>query len=156
MKMMRRKDREITDREAIDSILNEAEICRIAMCRENVPYVVPVNFGYDGKKLYFHCAKEGRKIDFIKANETVCFEAETKTEIVKGEDACSCSMKFLSAIGMGKARLIEDTSEKVKALDVIMSKYSPDISFQFKESALNRLAVVEIEVTEISGKKAGY
>lgn len=153
---MRRKDREITDRKIIDSILNEAEVCRVAMCKDNIPYVVPVNFGYDGHSIYFHCATEGKKLEYIKANSTVCFEAETKTELVKGSDACSCTMKYMSVIGMGKARVIEDPSEKVRVLDIIMSKYATGCKFEYREGALGRLVVVEIEITEISGKKAGY
>jgi nitroimidazol reductase NimA-like FMN-containing flavoprotein (pyridoxamine 5'-phosphate oxidase superfamily) len=41
--VMRRKDREITDRSIIENILERAEICRVAMCDENMPYIVPDN-----------------------------------------------------------------------------------------------------------------
>ena len=43
---MRRKDREITDRKAMEAIISGAEVCRIALCDGNEPYVVPVSFAY--------------------------------------------------------------------------------------------------------------
>ena len=38
------------------------------------PYVVTMNYGYDrgGRALYFHCAKEGLKTDFVRENPNVC------------------------------------------------------------------------------------
>lgn len=153
---MRRKDREITDREIIDSILHEAEICRLAMVDGGEPYIVPVNFGYDGKYIYFHSAKTGRKIDILKANGTVCFEAETGTAVKKADMACDWSMKFYCVIGTGKAEFVESFEEKVKALDVIMRKYSQDGTFKYDDAQVAKVAVVKIEIKEVTGKKAGY
>ncbi|MCJ7619404.1 MAG: pyridoxamine 5'-phosphate oxidase family protein, partial [Anaerolineae bacterium] len=65
---MRRAEREIKDREAIEDILRRATVCRLAVCDGNVPYVVPLSFGYADNCLYFHSAREGRKIETIKAN----------------------------------------------------------------------------------------
>lgn len=153
---MRRKDREITEREKIDSILYEAEICRLAMVDGGEPYIVPVNFGYDGRCIYFHSAKTGRKIDILKANGTVCFEAETGTELKKDGMACEWGMRFYSAIGTGKAEFIEGFEEKVKALDIIMRKYSRDDAFKYDAAQVERVAVVKIEIKEVTGKKSGY
>jgi uncharacterized protein len=50
---MRRKDREIQNREIIDEIISEAEVCRLGLSRDNHPYIVPVSFGYNGRCLYF-------------------------------------------------------------------------------------------------------
>lgn len=62
---MRRKDREITDRDSIIRILGECKVMRLGMCLDNIPYVTPVNFGYEitekGFVFYFHCAQEGEK-----------------------------------------------------------------------------------------------
>jgi nitroimidazol reductase NimA-like FMN-containing flavoprotein (pyridoxamine 5'-phosphate oxidase superfamily) len=55
---MRRKDREITDRAEIDTVLNEATVCRIGLADNGEPYVVPMCFGYDGTFLYLHSAPE--------------------------------------------------------------------------------------------------
>ena len=56
---MRRNDREITDRRDIDEIIKRCRVCHLAMCDDGQPYVVPLNFGYDGRFLFFHTASEG-------------------------------------------------------------------------------------------------
>ena len=60
---MRRKDREINDKFAIESIIRKASVCRLAMVDGNRPYIVPLCFGYQGDALYFHSANVGKKLD---------------------------------------------------------------------------------------------
>ena len=60
---MRRKDKEIKDQQEIESILGKADVCRLAFSDNDIPYIVPVNYGYRDHCLYFHSAKEGKKID---------------------------------------------------------------------------------------------
>lgn len=153
---MRRKDKEISDRAVIDSILQEAQICRIAMSLDNLPYLVPVNFGYDGKSIYFHSAKEGKKIEILRENPVVCFEVETKTEVILADVACRCGERYYSVIGMGKAKFLTDMEEKKKALDVIMKKYAGDRKFEYETAEVDRILLIRIEITGISGKKSGY
>ena len=57
---MRRRDQEITDREEIDTIIRDARVFHLAMAESGGPYVLPLNFGYDGACIYFHSATEGR------------------------------------------------------------------------------------------------
>ena len=76
---MRRKDREITHIRTILDLVSECKVCRLAMTDGGVPYIVPLNYGYeyaDGAlTFYFHSAKEGRKLEILKKNPTVCLEA---------------------------------------------------------------------------------
>ena len=60
---MKRQDKEIQNRQLIDEIISQALVCRLGLCRDNQPYVVPLNFGYDGQRLYFHSAQKGMKIE---------------------------------------------------------------------------------------------
>ena len=73
---MRRNEREITDPKIIEEIIHQATICRIALYDADYPYIVPLNYGYESGALYFHSAKEGKKIDLIRKNSRVCFEIE--------------------------------------------------------------------------------
>jgi len=86
---MRRRDRELTDREEIDRIVRGSQVCRLAMADGDSPYLVPLSFGYDGEAIYFHTAAAGMKIDYIERNNRVCFELERQAELVAdGPDAC--------------------------------------------------------------------
>jgi nitroimidazol reductase NimA-like FMN-containing flavoprotein (pyridoxamine 5'-phosphate oxidase superfamily) len=109
---MRRAEREIKDRSTIEEILRRATVCRLAVCDGNVPYVVPLSFGYRDNRLYFHSAPEGRKMETIKANPHVCFEVDVDHEIVPGEIPCGWTVRYRSVIGFGKARLLEDVAQK--------------------------------------------
>ena len=61
---MRRKDREITDKQDILEVMRKCDVCRIALHNGDYPYVVPLNFGLQVEKdmpvLYFHGALEGK------------------------------------------------------------------------------------------------
>jgi nitroimidazol reductase NimA-like FMN-containing flavoprotein (pyridoxamine 5'-phosphate oxidase superfamily) len=73
---MRRKDKEVTDQELISRIIRSCQVCRLGLAKDDAPYIFPVSFGYDGTAIFFHTAREGKKIDYINANSVVCFEFE--------------------------------------------------------------------------------
>ncbi|MCP3901420.1 MAG: pyridoxamine 5'-phosphate oxidase family protein [Desulfobacteraceae bacterium] len=152
---MRRKDKEITEIKEIEEIINKAKVFRLALSFEDTPYVVPLNFGYQDKTIYFHCAKKGKKVDILKQNNKVCFEFDTDNELVKAEKACKWGMNFKSVIGFGKADLIENPEEKQKALAIIMRQYTAK-QYEFPEKQLNNTLVWKIDILQITGKKSGY
>jgi len=150
---MRKKENEITEASAIETIITKSLVCRLALSDDNSPYIVPLCFGYEDKVLYFHGSQKGKKIDIIKKNPRVCFEFDTNTEIVKAEDACHWSMKYRSVIGFGKAVLLKDKEEKRKALNIIMGQYS-DGTFQFDDAILKKLGVIKVEIESMTGKQS--
>jgi nitroimidazol reductase NimA-like FMN-containing flavoprotein (pyridoxamine 5'-phosphate oxidase superfamily) len=155
--MMRRKDRRINDISELHEIIKKAGVCRLGLAVNNTPYVVPVNFGYDAEEncLYFHCAKEGRKLDMIKQNNTVCFEMDVDMRISDaGNTACNWSASYRSVIGYGEAFILENSDEKKKALDVIMRHYSSAASFEYSPTSVERVGIVKIAVTGMTGKKS--
>ena len=150
---MRRKEREITEESDIESIIKRSLVCRLGLSDGDKPYIVPLCFGYKNKALYFHGASEGRKIDIIKKNQMVCFEFDVDTEIIEAENACHWGMKYLSVIGFGKAVFLEGFDDKQKAIDIIMSQYS-DREFQFPDIAIERTAVIKVEIERMTGKQS--
>jgi len=152
---MRRKDKEITDIKSIEEIINKATVCRLALTLDDTPYIVPVCFGYSAETIYFHSAKEGKKVDIIKKNNRVCFECDIDHELVESEKACNWGMKFKSVIGFGKASFVENIEEKQEALGIIMQNYT-DKTFLFPEETLNSTLVVKIDIEQIAGKTSGY
>jgi nitroimidazol reductase NimA-like FMN-containing flavoprotein (pyridoxamine 5'-phosphate oxidase superfamily) len=152
---MRRSDKQVTDITVIEEIIACAEVCRIAMCDGNVPYLVPVNFGYRDRAIFIHSPLEGRKIDILKKNNRVCFEVEADVEILKGKAACDWGARYLSVIGTGAACFIEDIPGKKDALDVIMRKYSGTGGHSYDVARVNSISVIRIDIREMSGKKSG-
>lgn len=153
---MRRSDKEIKSQKLILKILKEAEVCRIALCDEGEPYIVPMNFGHVDKTLYLHSATEGRKIDIMRKNSNISFQMDIKTQIITHEKPCNWGMKYLSVTGSGQAYIIGDLPGKKEAMDIIMAKYASENIFEYSDEALNRIVVVKIEIGRITGKKSGY
>jgi nitroimidazol reductase NimA-like FMN-containing flavoprotein (pyridoxamine 5'-phosphate oxidase superfamily) len=152
---MRKKEKEIKAHEAIESIIQKSLVCRLALSEGNRPYIIPLCFGYQDHTLYFHCAREGRKIDILRKNPRVCFEFDIDHELVTDEQACKFDMKYRSVIGFGKASLVEDPESKRRALDAIMSHYTGKI-FTYPDDLVAKTGILKVEIENLSGKKAGY
>ncbi len=152
---MRRKDKEITDRDSIESIIRRSSVCRLAMARDNQPYVVPLCFGYEDGTLYFHCARQGMKLDFLRANDAVCFDFDIDQQLVKAQQSCQWGMKYRSVIGFGRAALLDDIESKRKACDVIMRQYSGQ-THEFPEEALRKIIVIKVDIDSMTAKHSGY
>jgi uncharacterized protein len=153
---MRKKDREIKDTKELEEIIRKADVCRIAFAADGIPYIVAMNFGYvwkDHLTLYFHCAKEGRKLELMKRNNTVCFEMDIDHELVQAENACDWGMKYRCIVGLGLLESIEDEKEKKEGLDCIMDHYEFSGKKEYDEKALNLTKILRINVTEFTGKK---
>lgn len=147
---MRRADRGVTDRAAIDVVLRRAEVLHLGMTGEDGPYVVPVNFGYDGTALWVHCAEAGHKLDLLAADPRVCFTAETDVRIVPGK-GCGWTAKFASVIGFGTAALVTDPAEKVRGLEAVVEHYSGSPE-HFTPAKSRGVAVLRIGVSSMTGK----
>jgi nitroimidazol reductase NimA-like FMN-containing flavoprotein (pyridoxamine 5'-phosphate oxidase superfamily) len=153
---MRKKDREIKDAKELEEILQKADVCRIAFAVDATPYIVTMNFGYiwkDHLTLYFHCAKEGKKLELMKRNNMVCFEMDTDHEIVEASVACDWSMKYRSIVGIGSLETVTEEDEKKKGLDCIMDHYGFDGRKEYDQKVLNVTEILKLTVTEFTGKK---
>jgi nitroimidazol reductase NimA-like FMN-containing flavoprotein (pyridoxamine 5'-phosphate oxidase superfamily) len=153
---LRRKDKEITDRETIDRIIAECDVLRLALAKDNLPYLVPVSFGYDGSAFYFHSARQGRKLDFFQANAQVCFELEHGVALKPHPtDPCEWTFAYRCIVGYGTVRELTGFEEKHEGLVRIMRQYAPG-EYLFGAPALANLGVWRLQVDSISGKQSGY
>lgn len=153
---MRKKDREIKDTKELKEILQKADVCRIAFAVDGAPYIVTMNFGYvwgNHLTIYFHCAKEGKELELMRKNNTVCFEMDTDHEIVEAANACDWGMKYRSIVGRGSLESITDENEKKKGLDCIMDHYGFNGKKQYDEKVLHTTEILRLTVTEFTGKK---
>ncbi len=148
---MRRKERASSVKES-EELLNKAPVGRLGLCGD-YPYVVPLNFVYLDGRIYFHCSKTGRKLDCISKNRKVCFEVDEFLGLKEGDKPCATSAFYRSAIAFGEARILEDMKHKQEALQKIASKYSHHDEYTFEKQELDRVAVVEIVVSHLTGKQ---
>jgi uncharacterized protein len=152
---MRRNDKGIADRRAIDTIIDAAVVCRLGLIDGAEPYVIPVCFGYDGQSLYFHGASTGRKMSLLAARPRVCLEFDAFTGIVEGDAACALTARYRSVIGWGVAEVLDDPEEKRRGLALVLARYS-DREPAFPDDALEGTAVVRVPIDSITGKHSHW
>ena len=153
---MRRKDRQITEIEAIRAILDKAKVLHLAMIDGDRPYVVPLNYGYTLENgaltLYLHSAREGRKLDVLRQNDRVAFVLETNVSQVSGGDIpCKYGEAYASVMGEGRAVLLTDSAEKMAALSILM-KTQTGSTFSFTPEMTDGVAVIRIDVDSFTAK----
>lgn len=148
---MRRKNQALSEEEII-KILENGKRGVLALHGENdYPYGVPVNYFFDkeNRKLYFHGAGEGHKIDSIKRNNKASY-----TILEQGEKE-TWWFHYRSAILFGHIRIIEDAKEKEDYIRRLGNKYYPDPEEVEKiiKGYLAHTTILEFTIDHMTGKK---
>ncbi len=153
---MRRKDREVSSKEEIKSIIDKCKVCHLAMVDKGLPYVVPLNFGYTLEDnlltLFFHSAKAGRKLDILKENNAVCFEMACEGRLGHIDNPCDSGYYYESVLGFGHVEFVEDISEKCNALALLV-KYLSGQDFVFTGKQADGVCVFKVVSTDFTGKR---
>ncbi len=155
---MRRNDREITDIGWMREVLAAGEFGVLALCRDGVPYAVPLNYGYTpegapGGTLWFHGAPEGRKMEWLRANPRASFSVVAGAGLLAAPEKLHWSFRYRSVIASGEVREEKDRDAKIVALHVILRHYGEERHCDFPEALLGRTAILALAVTEITGKR---
>jgi nitroimidazol reductase NimA-like FMN-containing flavoprotein (pyridoxamine 5'-phosphate oxidase superfamily) len=150
---VRRKDREITDSAVLKSVLKSTKYVTIALCMDNEPYLVSLSHGYDEVQncLYFHCAPEGKKLVYLKANNSVWGQAVLDYGVTD-----ECDYAYTSVHFKGKVSLVEDLSEKRHAIEVMIRQLSENPEAKLAKIKLEKLAKTtmgRIDISCMTGKK---
>ena len=151
-KPMRRFKQELSQEKCIE-ILKTEQRGVLSLIEENgYPYGIPMNHWYceENGRIYFHGAREGQKINAIKANNkaSYCvFDAGYRNE---GEWALNIS----SVVAFGKIRLVEDEETAKKICVHLVKKFTDDEHYLQKEleAAFSRVQCLEFIPTHITGK----
>jgi len=154
---LRRTDREVSEKGEILDILGKCQVMHLGIYSPDYPYVVPMNFGFDYNghtlTLWFHCAKEGTKLDLISQNSMVGFEADCSHKLIIGEKACNFTMEYESVMGSGTITICSEIEDKHKGLMAIMRQYVPDGQYEISDDELSSLCVLRLDVASITGKR---
>ncbi len=147
---MRRKDKARPEQEFMDEVLSTADDIHIGFSTTGAPYVIPLNFIYLHGKIYFHCAREGRKLDCIKTNAQVGFCTAIDISVLREE----ASTQYRSVSGTGKAYIVDDMEEKRSVLDALAKRFLANCEIPATDKMVNSTAVVRIEIAEMCGKQS--
>ncbi len=156
MRGIRRKEKEIIEKEEMIKILETAQYITIAMCEDNEPYLAMLSHGYDRDRhcIYFHCATDGKKIDILSSNNLVWGQALIDKGYVQG----ACDHLYATTQFKGRVTFIEDNEEKVHALKTMIRALdnNPEklMAEQITDKSVARVGVGRIDIEYMSGKKA--
>lgn len=150
-KDMRRKSQQRSEAEAYE-YMNRAEWAVLSLCADGLPYGVPVCHALSGKTIYVHCALEGQKLDFMRANPRGCLTAVASFQAIRTEG----SARYESAMAFGPVRIVEDAAERLAAFDAINAKYTDgyELGRSFVEKWGARTAVLALDIERITAKSS--
>lgn len=152
---MRNEKREVKNIVDLLKIMNTCKICRISMMDGEMPYIIPISFGYTFKDniltLYFHGAKEGHKMDLIGNGAFAAFEMDCNTRLIEGEAACAHSYYYASICGNGRMTVVDAEAERVMGMKHIMY-HQTGKNFEITEEMLKGTAVFKLTVAQFTGK----
>lgn len=150
---MRRHEKEITAKGELEQVLWQGRFCHLAIPDDPLPYLIPLNYGYQEGSLYFHSAPQGHKIELLKKQPQACFSVTIDYGIIEAERACSWGARFTSIIGSGRIEFIEDPLQKKAALHILMAQYS-DQAFSFEQAQIDATLIFKLVIEAMSGKQS--
>ena len=121
---------------------------------EDMPYCLPLTFVRVGDDLYFHCAREGHKLDAIRREARASFCVVDRDDVKPAE----YTSYFRSVIIFGRVRVLEDEAQKRAAIELLARRYFPEDSAENRRRAIERewagLCMLEMDIEHMSGKEA--
>lgn len=154
---MRRRDKEVRERDAVQDVLARGEVLRLAMIdAEGAPYLVPLSYvslppeGGEPLRIVFHCAPGGRKVTALRRDPRVCFEVTIDAALLPADKVCDFTVRFRSVIGRGRAAFLSGP-ERLRALSLLAARYAGRPAAVTEAEAAG-IEVVEIRVDEATCK----
>lgn len=146
---MRRKNCQKSEADAF-KYLDRAEWGVLSLAAKGLPYGVPLSHAVIGSTIYFHCALEGQKLDFIRSNPIGWFTAVAHAETLRAEG----SVCYECAMAYGRLRIVEDETERQRGFDAINDKFAETAGHgrSFVEKWGKAAAVLAMDIERITAK----
>ena len=154
---------EISDTTLIYAVLDSAEYGTLAVCQENRPYAVPLNFARIDETIYFHGALKNKKMQILAENPHASFNVVENFSLIDSDFsatdglACPASQFFKSVSINGVIEIVESRAEKAQALEALMQKLQPKGGYtplhdEVYDKALKATAVYKLVPEEMRCK----
>lgn len=154
---------EIKDSSLIEEILELAEYGTLAICKDNIPYSLPLNFVNIDGEIFVHGAKKGKKIDIMQSNQNASFSVVDSLSVLPSyfstDDgrASPATHMYKSVIIDGVIEFIEDFRQKTIALEKLMQKYQKEggyipLNDEIYKKIINATCIYKLIPSSISAK----
>lgn len=149
---MRRFKQELSKQETECILTENTSGVLSVLDADGYPYGVPLSYVFINDSIYFHCAKEGRKISAIKNCDKASF-CVIDTDEVQPEKFTTF---YKSAIAFGKVSVLADENERLAAIYALGKKYCRDFENKLSEEidkAKARFEIIKLEICCVTGKQ---
>lgn len=149
---VRRQDRLLEETDAYN-LLKNGEYGVLSMVKEEGGgYGIPINYVWDGEEsIYLHCAPEGHKIRCISVCPDVSFCVVGRTKVISNQFTTGYESIVLDC----RAQIGLSPAERMRALELLVRKYSPDdqvIGRKYAEKSFHRTEIIRLQICGFSGK----
>ena len=124
-KLKRLPKRGSQERKLIYSILDEGLVAHVGFVSDNQPFVIPMAYGREGDRLYIHGSSVSRLLKTLEQGVDVCFTVTLLDALVVARSLFHHSMNYRSVVLFGKAKLVDQESEKMSALRAFTDQMIP-------------------------------
>ncbi|MGD0545307.1 MAG: pyridoxamine 5'-phosphate oxidase family protein [Candidatus Acidiferrales bacterium] len=148
-------DRGAYDSETVFRILDEGLICHVGFSVDGQPYVIPTGFARVEDTLYIHGSAASRMLRTLAEGVQVCVTVTLLDGLVLARSAFHHSMNYRSVVMLGRATLVSDPAEKIKALEaftehIVRGRWN-DVRLP-TEAELKATTVLALPLAEVSAK----
>lgn len=150
---MRRSKQALTEMEGKAVFMRNTSGVLSLIGDDGYPYTVPLSYVYAAGKIYFHCAKEGYKLDAIARSDKASFCVIDRDEVIPEAFATD----YISVIAFGKAQVVTDEKEKRVSIELLAAKYGTgnrEANEQEINKSWNGFIMIRFDIEEMTGKAA--
>jgi hypothetical protein len=153
---VKRKDKELTNPAYFEAIIKRGKYITLALCRNDEPYIVTMNYGYDTKlnALFFLCALEGEKLEFLSDNPTVCGSIIEDLGYGHGD----CEHYYRSLVIRGNIFIVDSLEEKKHGINVMidhLEEHPDDVKARLLKDRkiYEKMHILRFEIENITGQE---
>jgi nitroimidazol reductase NimA-like FMN-containing flavoprotein (pyridoxamine 5'-phosphate oxidase superfamily) len=143
------------DLATLTAILDQGLIAHLGFVVEGQPYVIPTIYGRLDRTLYLHGSAASRMLRTLAEGVPVCATVSLIDGLVLARSAFHHSMNYRSVVVIGRAALVEDAGERLRALRAISDQVAPgrwDEVREPNEKELRATSVLRLPLEEASAK----
>ena len=151
----RLKKRAVYDRAAVHAILDDGLFCHLGFVARGQPFVIPTLYVRDEDRIYVHGSGASRMLRSLAEGIEMCLTVTLADGLVLARSAFHHSLNYRSVVVLGKARLVTDRDEMIRALHLLTNHVVPDRWEEVRtpnELELKQTHVLTLLLEEVSAK----
>jgi nitroimidazol reductase NimA-like FMN-containing flavoprotein (pyridoxamine 5'-phosphate oxidase superfamily) len=143
------------DREAIDGVLDAGLVAHLGFVSEEQPFVIPTLYARVGDEVYVHGSAASRTLRALRGGVPACLTVTLLDGIVLARSVFEHSMNYRSVVVLGMATPVDDSEEKLVALEAFTEKLLPGRWAEARSPTARELratSVMRLPLDEASAK----